>query len=135
MPFQPQEPFDERGRSPDGQLYDRARELMTGGSFDQAAEVFHQSAVAFPHFKTYELLGECYMRLKRFPEAIPYLAAATTLNRGFRAPLLLAETWLELGHHAEATEAVDIALSRNPKYKPALLVRERLQSSSHEDVV
>ena len=103
---------------------------MEAGSFEQAATLFLQSAATSPHFKTYELLGECYMRLKRFTEAIPYLAAATTLNRGVRAPSLLAEVWLALGQHREAQEAADIALLRDPKNKTALGVRERLGFSA-----
>jgi len=124
MQFQAQEPFNKRGRSPAGQCYDQARKLMEDGAFQQAADLFHKSAVEFPHFKTYELMGECYMRLKRFAEAIPLLAAAATLNRGVRAPSLLAEAWLSLGRHAEALEAADMTLSRDPKNKAALRVRE-----------
>jgi lipopolysaccharide biosynthesis regulator YciM len=90
----------------------------------QAATLFHRSAIDHPHFKTYELLGQCYMRLKRLTEAIPYLAAATTLNCGVRAPSLLAEVWLTLGHHTEAVVAANIALSRDPRNKAALRVRE-----------
>jgi lipopolysaccharide biosynthesis regulator YciM len=96
---------------------------MADGSFEQAVELFHRSAVASPHFKTYELLGECYVHLKRLTETIPFLAAATTLNRGVRAPALLAEAWLALGRHREAVETADIALSRDPKNKAALRVR------------
>ena len=126
MSFQVNEPFDEHGRSPANQHYEEARRLMEAGSFEQAATLFLQSSAASPHFKTYELLGECYLRLKRFTEAIPYLAAATTLNRGVRAPSLLAEAWLALGQQREAREAVDIALSRDPTNKTALAVQERL---------
>ena len=100
--------MSERGRSPASQLYEQARRLMADGSFEQAVELFHQSAVESPHFKTYELLGECYMRLKRLTEAIPFLAAATILNRGVRAPSLLAEVWLALGRGVQAAEALPI---------------------------
>lgn len=101
---------------------------MADGSFEQAAQLFMRSVVASPHFKTYELLGECYLRLKRLTEAIPFLAAATALNRGVRAPSLLAEVWLELGCHKEAAEAAEIALSRDAQNKVALRVRERALS-------
>jgi tetratricopeptide (TPR) repeat protein len=95
--------------------------------------LFQQSAVASPHFKTYELLGECYMRLKRLPEAIPFLAAATTLNRGVRAPSLLAEVWLALGHHQEAAEAASIALSRDPQNKtPRTRLRFESERAQHQ---
>ena len=124
MSFQIQEPFDERGRSPANQLYQHARLLMEQGAYEQAAEFFLQSAQKSPHFKTYELLGDCYMHLQRLTDAIPFLAAAVIMNSGVRAPSLLAETWLALGRHAEAAEAAGIALSREPNNKKALQVRE-----------
>jgi tetratricopeptide (TPR) repeat protein len=124
MPFQVQEPFDERGHSPARQRYEQARRLMEAGEFGEAASLLHQAGVEQPHFKTYELLGECYVHVKRWSEAIPFLAAATTLNRGVRAPALLAEAWLALGQHREAAEAAELALARDPKNKAALRVRE-----------
>ena len=102
--------------------------MMEDGSYEQATELFHQSAAESPHFKTYDLLGECHVHLKRLTEAIPFLAAATTLNRGVRAPSLLAEAWLALGRHVEAAEAAGIALSRDPQNKVALRVRESAAS-------
>src|SRR5262245_13662978 len=125
MPFEVQEPFDERGHSAARQRYEQARRLMEAGGFEEAAALVQEAGVEQPHVKTYELLGECYVRLKRFGEAVPFLAAATTLNRGVRAPALLAETWLALGRHREAVEAADIALSRDPKNRAALQIRER----------
>lgn len=122
------EPFDEHGRSPAMQLYERARQLMQEEKFTEASLLFLQAALRTPHFKTYELLGECYLRLGRFTEAIPYLAAATTLNRGIRAPSLLAETWLALNQPSEATMVADLILSRDPKNKSALAVREKAQT-------
>jgi uncharacterized protein HemY len=130
MPFEVKEPFDERGRSPAHQRYEEARRLMDGGAFEQAARLFEQSAVESPHFKTYELLGECCMYLEQWTRAVLYLSAATTLNRGVRAPSLLAEAWLAIGRRTEAGEAADIALSCDPKNKTALAVRERLRSSA-----
>jgi len=96
---------------------------MDAGHTDDAIAVFLQSAAALPHSKTYELIGECHARLRRFTDAIPFLAAATTLNRGVRAPSLLAEAWFALGRHYEAIEAADIALARDPRNKKALKVR------------
>jgi tetratricopeptide (TPR) repeat protein len=124
MQFRPQLPFDERGRSPALQRYEEARRLMKDGAFEAAAGLFHQAALDSPHFKTYELMGECYMKLGRLTEAIPYLAAATAINRGVRAPALLAEAWLALGSHVEAAEAAAIALARDPNNRAALQVRE-----------
>jgi|GEM_PF-1239570 len=123
MEFQPQEPFDDQGRSPAMQFFEEARLLMKVGNFETAADLFVQAAIRAPHFKSYELLGECYVRLNHLTLAIPYLAAATILNRGTRAPGLLAETWFALGRYAEALEASQIALSRDSKHKASLRVQ------------
>lgn len=97
---------------------------MGGGNFTEAAILFHQSAIESPHFKTYELLGECYLQMKRVSEAIPFLAAATTLNQGVRAPALLADAWLCLGAPDKAADAANIALARDPKNKIALRIKD-----------
>jgi tetratricopeptide (TPR) repeat protein len=123
--FPVNEPFDERGRSPSAQRYERARALMDSGSLTQAVDLFLASAADRPHHKTYELLGECYLRLERFPLAVLYLAAATTLNPQVRAPSLLAEAWLAFGDTQRALEATAVALVRDPKNKRALAVREK----------
>jgi tetratricopeptide (TPR) repeat protein len=123
MDFKVKEPFDERGNSPSTQLYNHAREIMDAGHIEDAIVAFQKSAVEMPHSKTYELIGECYIKLGRLVDAVPFLAAATTLNRGVRAPSLLAEVWHMLGRHYEAVEAADIALAREPKNKKALKVR------------
>lgn len=104
--------------------------MMDNGLIVEATELFLRSANAAPHFKTYELLGECYLRLQLHRQAIPYLAAATTLNRGVRAPSLLAETCLEVGKLDWAKEACDIALARDPNNKSAKGVQEKLNSIS-----
>ena len=124
MQFQVIEPFDERGRSPALQRYERARYLMKAGAFEDAAFLFLDASAEEPHFKTFELLGECYMRMARPTQAIPFLAAASRLKQGVRAPSLLAEAWMALGQHTEAVEAADIALLRDPKNKAALRVRQ-----------
>ena len=103
---------------------------MENGDTEQAVGLFQKSAVESPHFKTYELLGECLRRLKRFTEAIPYLAAAAILNRGVRAPSLLAEAWLALGRHGDALEAATAALLRDPMNKGALKIRKIVESRS-----
>ena len=70
------------------------------------------------------------MRLKRFTEAIPYLAAAAAMNRGVRAPAILAEAWLALGRNGEALEAAEAALLADPMNKDALKIREIVEGRS-----
>lgn len=100
-------------------LYEEARGLMDAGQLDQAIATFHASALENPHFKTYELLGECYLKLSRFKEAIPYLAAATALNRQVRSPSLLAEAFLALGWHSDAVDMAKVALAIEPNNRKA----------------
>jgi tetratricopeptide (TPR) repeat protein len=104
--------------------YQRAQAAMAQGDLEGAVQLFQEDAVELPHFKTLELLGECLMRLGRTNEAIVPLAAATTLNRGVRAPSLLAEALLATGNLTAAVEAADLALQRDPKNRKALEVRQ-----------
>lgn len=97
---------------------------MDAGEHEQAIELFRQSAIQLPHHKTYELLGECLLRQKRFGEAVLFLAASTTLNPGVRAPSLLAEAWLELGDYLRALETATLALARDPNNRAALRIKE-----------
>ena len=105
------------------ELYELGRELMQAGDIAAATVQFEESIRAWPHFKTLELLGECFIKLGRLQDAIVPLAAATTLNRGTRAPSLLAETFLALGEHHDAFEAAELALQRDPSNRRALAVK------------
>lgn len=111
-------------------LYRLGRSAMDGGDLEAAVEHFRRSCDERPHFKALELLGECLMRLDRTAEAIVPLAAATTLNRGVRAPSLLAQAFLELADHASAADAVEIALGRDPGNRAALSVKHALARSA-----
>jgi hypothetical protein len=54
------------------------------------------------------------------------LAAATTLNRGMRAPTLLAEVFPTLERPADAVELAKLALARNPSCRRAQALQARL---------
>src|SRR5437879_1677275 len=94
-------------------LCETAREPMAAGNLIDAVGAFRRSINASPHFKTLELLGECYARLGKFTRAIVPLAAATALNRQSRAPALLAEVFEKLGHSDQAAEMAHVALERS----------------------
>jgi tetratricopeptide (TPR) repeat protein len=100
-------------------FYQQARQLMSAGRLDDAVELFQQSIALSPHFKALELLGECLIRLDRLRGAIVPLAAATSLNKGVRAPSLLAEVFLKLEDYNAAKEMADVALSRDPSNRKA----------------
>jgi tetratricopeptide (TPR) repeat protein len=110
--------------SQSSELYRQAHELMEKNRLEDAVPLFQQSIALSPHFKSLELLGECLVRLNRLPEAVVPLAAATTLNRGVRAPSLLADVFLKLGDYHGAYEVAEIALSRDPNNRLALNAKE-----------
>jgi tetratricopeptide (TPR) repeat protein len=101
-------------------LYHQAREVMEKNQLEDAVRLFQQSITLSPHFKSLELLGECFIHLNRLAEAVVPLAAATTLNQGVRAPSLLADVFLKLEDYDRANELAKIALSRDPDNRMAL---------------
>lgn len=109
--------------------YEKARKLMAQGHFEEATKLFEQNIKANPHFKDLELLGECLMRLGRHVEAIVPLAAATTLNKGVKAPSLLAQAYYFLGEMHDANQMAGLALSRDPNNRTVLEVKKRVANS------
>ena len=97
---------------------------MSKNLIAEAVVLFQKSAEVDPHFKTLELLGECYVRLNRLRESVITLAAAVSLNKSSRAASLLAEVFLELNDYDKAKNMAEIALSREPNNKKALKVNQ-----------
>ncbi len=115
------------GSVPAEELYHRGRTAMEAGVLEEAVVRFGESVTTWPHFKTLELLGECFLRLARPRDAIVPLAAATALNRQGRAPALLARAFLELGDHRTAHDLAEESLARAPGNRPALEVQEAVR--------
>lgn len=111
-------------------LYRKARELMDKNLVEEAIILFQNSAEIEPHFKTLELLGECYIRLSRLRESIIPLAAAVSLNKGVRAAALLAEVFLKLEDYDQAKNMAEIALSREPNNKQAIKINNIILTNS-----
>ena len=97
---------------------------MASGKYEKAIAAFQASANFYPHFKTLELLGECFIKQGKFKEAIIPLAAATSLNLQVRSPSLLSQALMELGERRDARDMAKLALSRSPKNKLARKVYE-----------
>jgi len=97
---------------------------MDENQLEEAIVLFQRSAEIDAHFKTLELLGECYIRLCRLREAVIPLATAVTLNKGVRAASLLADVFLQLKDYNAAEGMAEIALSREPNNKRALEIKE-----------
>jgi tetratricopeptide (TPR) repeat protein len=111
------------------ELYKKGRLLVRTGDYEEAISLFRRSAEMEPHFKTFELLGECLLALNRNSEAVGPLAAATTLNRGVRAPSLLAEAFLRNQKFDDAEDFAKLALQRDPRNKRARDVLEKLEAN------
>lgn len=111
------------------ELYKKGRLLAKTGNYEEAVSLFRKSAVMKPHFKTFELLGECLLALNRISEAVGPLAAATTLNRGVRAPSLLAEAFLRNQKFDDAEDFAKLALQRDPRNKRARDVLAKLEAN------
>ena len=95
---------------------------MDKNHLEDAIVLFQRSAELSAHFKTTELLGECYIRLNRLREAVIPLMTAIDLNDGVRAASLLADVFLKLEDYEAAKETAEVALSRDPNNKKALEV-------------
>jgi tetratricopeptide (TPR) repeat protein len=92
---------------------------MEAGELEEAIRVLGESFARWPHFKTAELLGECYLRFGRSGEAIMPQAAAVGLGRHERAPYLLARALLDVGELDKAREQAELAVRRQPDLKRA----------------
>jgi predicted Zn-dependent protease len=108
-------------------LYDAARAAIDAGDVVKALGLLEQSLADDVHFKTLELIGEVRCRLGRHRDAIVPLAAATGLNRGSRAPCLLAEAFIELGEWSDAQAAAAESLRRTPGYGRAQIALQRAE--------
>ena len=122
------------GLSESAGLYQDGRKAMASGEFENALKLFQESLRLYVHFKTLELMGECCMRLGRFEEALVPLAAASTLNRGARAPALLAEAFLQMERFHEAASTADIAVSRQPHNGRLLAIRDEAHRRAQEEL-
>ena len=108
------------------ELYAQGRAAIKAGQTAEAVRLLRKSAALQPHFKTFELLGECMVKFGKHAEAVEPLASAIPLNRGPRAPALLAEVCLALGRTKEAREYAELALARHPQNRKAKLVLVKL---------
>ncbi|MBL8755007.1 MAG: tetratricopeptide repeat protein [Planctomycetes bacterium] len=109
-----------------GPVFQQARRMFEQGRFGDALPLFAESAQVAPHYKTYELYGECLLRSGRPAEAALSLAAACALNRGARPRVLLARSLAQIGRATEARSWLADALERQPGYGPAVAALHEL---------
>ncbi len=109
-----------------GPIYQEARRLFEQGRFGDAQALFAESARVDPHYKSYELYGECLLRVGRPADAVLPLAAACAFNRGARPRVLLARSLAQIGRATEARAWLAEALERQPGYGPAVAALREL---------
>ena len=110
-------------------LYFEARTAIEANDLSLALEKLRSSAALLPHYKTYELLGECLLQRSEPVEAVLYLSAAAGLaNKQTRCRYLLAQALVRLtpSREVDAIEKLQEALALNPQYKAARQLLEEI---------
>lgn len=102
---------------------------MEAGELDKAVALFRASAEKQPCSRTYELLGECLVKLGRNEEAVMPLAAAMAIDRRSSAPTLLAEVFLALERQVEALKVAGEAVARAPDDRRAAAVQRKAKGA------
>jgi tetratricopeptide (TPR) repeat protein len=110
------------------ELYYKGREAMEAGDLRQAISSFRESAELEPHFKTFELLGECFLKSNQPLQAIAPLQSATAMNTSVRAVSLLGEAFYLVGRHTEAEQCANEALRRDANNRKAQEIRGTLST-------
>lgn len=114
-------------------LYRKGKEEMSVGNIDKAINLFKESISAFPHNKTLEMLGECLLINKRYPDAVVYLAASVTLGPNqARALYLLARALLQIGLKDDAIKHLKKSIIINPNYKSAIQLIDHIDLDSRQ---
>jgi tetratricopeptide (TPR) repeat protein len=124
-----------RGKTSDvaRRLYERGRQAIHDGDFEEAVQLLTRSSQADPHYKTLELLGESLQKLGRYRESVVPLAAATALSRHHRAPALLSRSLLEAGKREDARAAAWRVIEVDIGNKAARAVLQETADIAHLD--
>jgi hypothetical protein len=94
------------------QKYEAGRAALDSGDYERGIVLLKESARDQPHFKTYEIIGEAFLMNGRASEAVLYLAAASSLNRGVRATALLASALSKMRYPQQRLRLLEIQTTR-----------------------
>ena len=90
--------------------YQEGRLAMEKGNYEKAITAFNCSNKISPHFKTLELLGECFLDKNKPLEAILSLAASVGLGtKPFRGRYLLAKALMQVDQKSDAILQLNIS--------------------------
>jgi tetratricopeptide (TPR) repeat protein len=110
-------------------LYQQGRQAMSANDLQAATRLLEKSAQLSPHFKTFELLGECLLKSGQSQEASVWLRKAVEIgNKPYRALYLLGRALNDSGEREVAIACLVRALELKPDYKAARLLLDTLQS-------
>lgn len=110
-------------------FYNEGREAMRKNDYLKAIELFERSSKLAPHFKTFELLGECLLSINKPLEAIIALATSAGLgSKPFRATYLLGKALSQTGQESDAIDQLQKAIKLKPDYKAAKELLNKLKS-------
>jgi tetratricopeptide (TPR) repeat protein len=116
-------------------LYSEARTAIDAKELGVAVEKLRRASALAPHYKSYELLGECLLQQGEATEAVLYLSAAAGLgNKQTRCRYLLAQALIRLDptREADAIDKLQEALDLNPQYKAAKQLLEDITRQRSE---
>lgn len=104
-----------------------AREALDKDDEVSAIELLQESLELHEHFKSYEILGNIFLKHGDLIQARQYLEKAYGLNqRNDRTATLLAETLAALGDSTKAIRVLEELLLRNESYGPARKLLKQL---------
>ncbi|MCR5103968.1 MAG: ACT domain-containing protein [Eubacterium sp.] len=98
-------------------------------NYSAAIELFELSNSKDEHFKTYERLYSCWLKLSDTKKAYACIEKAYYLNpQNDKTAFEYAETLVESGDTDHALEVLDDILQRNPSFKKAQVLQEEIIS-------
>jgi len=100
--------------------YGLGMECYEMNDYKKAVEFFQQSVVLQDHFKTFELLYRCYLKIGEYTSARECIEKAYFLNNKNDRVAVLYATVLLSENSIKSTETIiQDVLDRNPTYGPA----------------
>jgi tetratricopeptide (TPR) repeat protein len=101
-------------------LYYDARQFFIQRDYSRALSLLQQSLRTSDHFKSREMVGQCWERLGDWSRAVDEYRRALLLNpQSNKTAHLLASLLLDHGDSATARDIVRSILGRCPTYGPA----------------
>lgn len=99
--------------------YEDGRNLYGAGKFEEAIRALEKTLKTSPHYKTFEIIGDCYARLDNRTNALTYMLASIAMHPSPRACYWVSNIFIEIGDKENAVKYLKKAISLQPNYKKA----------------